>query len=591
MAKSPKTRRPSRPRRPASRRPKPTRPGPVLGPPPPPGRDKASATTLTDRFSKMFAPPELYDPEKRKQWRLESDRDRRGPYVIELNVLHIGGLEGASAALRALHEEVLTEAPAPVPLAKTYFTWRLSVEEWRRLLIEDDRRATAAAQSASRARGRSKTAARYEPMMFRAVYKLWPDFPVTGHIYRSMPTIKADAALKSYEAAGRGIIWAVVDSGIDGSHPHFGPSDGGTLGDPEVRVLHRYFVSDPEANDGEPPLGDPFAATTVAERVALLERHRELALRDDFGHGTHVAGIIAGQAPQKPGAVCSLERVLRIDQADTDQAEVNRSRYEAVPRTDASRFRGVAPQCKLVSLRVLDQSGEGRSSDVIRALAYIRERLNDNPKLLRVHGVNLSVGYEFDAEMFACGQSPLCAEVNRLVQSGVVVVAAAGNTGYGTVGAMVRSTKVGLSNTINDPGNADDAITVGSTHRDAPHTYGVSYFSSKGPTGDGRIKPDLVAPGERISSCGAGSRLAQAVASSGHRRTRRVAYYMEDSGTSMAAPHVSGAIAAFLSIRREFIGRPLDVKRVFTTTATPLGRERYFEGHGLVDLIRAIQSV
>jgi hypothetical protein len=54
---------------------------------------------------------------------------------------------------------------------------------------------------------------------------------------------------------------------------------------------------------------------------------------------------------------------------------------------------------------------------------------------------------------------------------------------------------------------------------------------------------------------------------------------------------VSGAIAAFLSIRREFIGRPLDVKRIFTSTASPLGRERYFEGHGLVDLIRAIQSV
>jgi subtilisin family serine protease len=245
----------------------------------------------------------------------------------------------------------------------------------------------------------------------------------------------------------------------------------------------------------------------------------------------------------------------------------------------------------VISVRVLDQNGNGRSSDVIRALAYIRERLNDNPKLLRVHGVNLSVGYEFDAEMFACGQSPLCAEVNRLVQSGVVVVAAAGNTGYGTVGAMVRATKVGLSNTINDPGNADDAITVGATHRDSPHTFGVSYFSSKGPTGDGRLKPDLVAPGERISSCGAGRRLAEAITSSGEKRNKRTAYYMEDSGTSMAAPHVSGAVAAFLSIRREFIGRPQEVKRVFTSTATPLGRERYFEGHGLVDLIRAIQSV
>ena len=70
-----------------------------------------------------------------------------------------------------------------------------------------------------------------------------------------------------------------------------------------------------------------------------------------------------------------------------------------------------------------------------------------------------------------------------------------------------------------------------------------------------------------------------------------MAFYVEDTGTSMAAPHVSGAIAAFLSVRREFIGRPLEVKRIFLDSAIPLGRERYFEGHGLLDLMKAIQSV
>ncbi len=59
----------------------------------------------------------------------------------------------------------------------------------------------------------------------------------------------------------------------------------------------------------------------------------------------------------------------------------------------------------------------------------------------------------------------------------------------------------------------------------------------------------------------------------------------------MAAPHVSGAIAAFLSIRQEFAGQPGQIKDIFTSSATSLGRERYFEGHGLVDLMRAIQSV
>src|ERR1041385_8208056 len=67
-----------------------------------------------------------------------------------------------------------------------------------------------------------------------------------------------------------------------------------------------------------------------------------------------------------------------------------------------------------------------------------------------------------------------------------------GNTGYGAMAAQQRTTNAGMQVTINDPGNAELAITVGSTHREMPHVYGVSYFSSKGPTGDGRMKPDVV---------------------------------------------------------------------------------------------------
>jgi subtilisin family serine protease len=170
----------------------------------------------------------------------------------------------------------------------------------------------------------------------------------------------------------------------------------------------------------------------------------------------------------------------------------------------------------------------------------------------------------------------------------VVVVVAAGNTGYGYLNAEQRQTRTGLTLTINDPGNANLAITVGATHRYMPHVYGVSYFSSKGPTGDGRLKPDLVAPGERITSCAVGQ---MRDTMPGAPLADNVAAYIDDTGTSMAAPHVSGAIAAFLSIRSEYIGRPEDVKQVFLDSATSLGRERYFEGHGLVDLMRAIQSV
>jgi subtilisin family serine protease len=198
------------------------------------------------------------------------------------------------------------------------------------------------------------------------------------------------------------------------------------------------------------------------------------------------------------------------------------------------------------------------------------------------------VGYDFEPEWFACGQSPLCVEVDRLVRSGVVVVVAAGNTGYGVQTTEAAGNKSsGLPLSINDPGNAELAITVGSTHRDMPHTYGVSYFSSKGPTGDGRMKPDLLAPGEKILSCAAGHAREEAADSVKSTEFE----YLEQSGTSMAAPHVSGVAAAFLSIRREFIGQPEKVKELFVKSATDLHRDRYFQGSGLVDLMRAIQSV
>jgi subtilisin family serine protease len=66
--------------------------------------------------------------------------------------------------------------------------------------------------------------------------------------------------------------------------------------------------------------------------------------------------------------------------------------------------------------------------------------------------------------------------------------------------------------------------------------------------------------------------------------------YIEDSGTSMSAPHVSGAIAAFLSVQREYLGKPDEIKQIFTSSATSLNRDPNFQGAGMVDLMRALQT-
>jgi serine protease AprX len=382
----------------------------------------------------------------------------------------------------------------------------------------------------------------------RAIYHIWPDFPVRALIDSSIRTVKADAARVSFSALGEQVVWAVMDSGIDSRHPHFDEHNNLELKAP---LEHKDFTG------------------------------RKSPLSDGFGHGTHVAGIIAGEIPISPKTGKSKKKISAFIRQRDEHGEIT---YRD---PNLRSIAGMASKCKLVSLKVLDDNGDGSASNLIAAIAQIQE-WNGHGRRLLIHGVNMSVGYDFEPEWFACGQSPLCVEVDRLVRSGVVVVVAAGNTGYGFAQSAFRGTvSAGLDLTINDPGNAQLAITVGSTHRDMPHVYGVSYFSSKGPTGDGRLKPDLVAPGERILSCAAGQRRKEIQ----DKVKPRKCDYLEESGTSMAAPHVSGVIAAFLSVRSEFIGQPERVKEIFLSTATDLQRERYFQGHGLVDLMRAIQSV
>jgi subtilisin family serine protease len=266
-------------------------------------------------------------------------------------------------------------------------------------------------------------------------------------------------------------------------------------------------------------------------------------------HGTHVAGIIGASA---------------------DAVSRDAERRGQEPHADAAD--GMCPDIKLYDVRVLGRTVRETEFAIIAALQYLRH-INELYSFVTVHGANLSLSIPHDVRNYACGRTPICNECERLVNSGVVVVAAAGNRGYQNFETKEGVYESYAAFSVTDPGNADGVITVGATHRYWPHTYGVSFFSSRGPTGDGRLKPDLVAPGEKIRATVPGGE------------------WGDLDGTSMAAPHVSGAAAMLMARYSELIGQPRKIKDILTRSATDLGRERTFQGHGMLDVLRAFQSI
>jgi serine protease AprX len=379
----------------------------------------------------------------------------------------------------------------------------------------------------------------------RAIFRIWESQTIHPLTTVSVGTVKANAAHSSFSAFGEGVVWAVLDSGVEKDHPHF--------------ELHDNFA-----------LRAPLTGKSTSFTPVPMPWDQ-----DAYGHGTHVAGIIAGETdPTKAIPQAAIQ--------SADPAGGGAYHLQPVPS-----IKGMAPKARLLILRVLNDKGDGDETALIQAIEYV-QKLNDYGRHIVVHGVNISAGFPAHPTWYACGQTPLCVEINRLVKSGVAVVVAAGNSGHVITLLGPKSTiEAGQVLSINDPGNAQFAITVGSTHRESPHTFGISYFSSKGPTSDGRRKPDVVAPGEKIVS--AASR--QTPANGKLAGTVGAFDYIEDSGTSMAAPHVSGVLAAFLSIKREFIGQPEIVKGLLTQSAMDLGRATDFQGAGLVDLMKLIQSV
>jgi hypothetical protein len=113
----------------------------------------------------------------------------------------------------------------------------------------------------------------------------------------------------------------------------------------------------------------------------------------------------------------------------------------------------------------------------------------------------LSLGGPFDPIVFDCGHSPICRELRRLWRQGIVICIAAGNEGRLVIEVVDGMKELNLKLSLGGPDNLEEAIAVGSVHKESPHLYDISYFSSRGPTADGRAKPDVVAPGEKILSC------------------------------------------------------------------------------------------
>jgi serine protease AprX len=266
---------------------------------------------------------------------------------------------------------------------------------------------------------------------------------------------------------------------------------------------------------------------------------------DTYGHGTHVAGMIG--------------------------ADGRNSLY--------AKFQGVGTQARVLSLRALDPSGKGNLSDVLHALDWL---LTTGIRQQGVRVVNLSMGKSVDE---AQAQDPLVRAVEAVWDAGVVVVVSAGN--YGKDGHY----------TITSPGNARKVITVGSLTDNGTGTnfsddY-VSTYSSRGPTMyDKVLKPDLVAPGNKVIAPYAKNAQLGATTSyrvyCGYQGKGCIEKYLEMSGTSMAAAVVSGAVARMLD--KDPSLTPSTVKARLMQTARKIPGDPTTVGAGVLDVENAMNA-
>jgi serine protease AprX len=277
-------------------------------------------------------------------------------------------------------------------------------------------------------------------------------------------------------------------------------------------------------------------AGRVLARVDMTGQHSE---GDPSGHGTHVAGILAGDGSLSDGF-----------------------------------YRGVAPGAGLVSVRVLGEDGGGKASDVIAGLEWVMA----NRDLYGIRIVNISLGHPV---LESLRYDPLVLAVEKAVAAGLVVICSAGDLGVSGGGS------------VTSPGNAPSAVTVGaSSDNDSvdKEDDGVSSLSSNGPTAaDDVVKPDMAAPGIRIVSVRPYGSLLDREFSEWRISFHGREDYFEMSGTSMAAPMVAGAAA--LLLEKEPTLNPASVKKRLMDSARPMqGESLMSQGAGTLDVTAALEA-
>ena len=362
-----------------------------------------------------------------------------------------------------------------------------------------------------------------------AVNYMSPDRPIgqLGHLEDATgaSVIRSQTnASGSYTLDGTGIGIAILDSGMIESHKSFKASNGSS----RIVYSQSFVPSEPGADD-------------------------------NYGHGTHVAGIAAGSSSRNNGA-----------------------------------YRGVAPNANIINLKVLDGAGRGQSSWLLNALDW----LVNNHQTYNIRVINMSLG---GTAVDTYTNDVVCRKVQELNALGILVVAAAGNEGKSPDGDKMYGH-------IHSPGNEPSALTVGAINTKDTNSRSddtMASFSSRGPTRsfytnafgqkvyDHVIKPDLVAPGNKIASAKAKStsylvthypNLSDPTLNS----TTADESMLYMSGTSMSTPVVAGAAALLFQQNPNLT--PQMVKMIFEYTAQPLNGYNMFEqGAGQLNLEGAIR--